>query len=130
LESGAVLEAPTVIAGLDYVAVESYSLLHLALRVFCVPHACGAFFGWVVARMAALAFVTAFVCSGFGLSKQSLELGDDLLDRMTSGENLGRKTRRAPRFGWHVVPPSFLGAEIVEDSDVARLRVGLRNYST
>jgi hypothetical protein len=60
--------------------------------------------------MAALAFATALVCSGFGLSKQCLELDEDPLDRMRSGEYLGRKTRRAPRLGWPVAPPFLCGS--------------------
>jgi hypothetical protein len=62
------------------------------------------------------------VCSGFGLSQQSLELGEDLLDRIKVRGVFGQKHEARPdvsdRSSYGLCP---VGAEVVEDDDVARL---------
>jgi hypothetical protein len=62
------------------------------------------------------------VCSGFGLSQQSLELGEDLLDRIEVGRVFGQEhDARADGSDGLSHRLSLMGAEIVEDDDVARL---------
>jgi hypothetical protein len=61
------------------------SLLHLGLRVPCVLDIGGAFFGWVLSEDGCACVYDGVACSGFGLSQQSLELGEHLLDRVEVG---------------------------------------------
>jgi SAM-dependent methyltransferase len=60
----------------------------LGLRVSCVSHIGGAFFGRVLSENGSACVGDRVVCSGFGLSQQSLELGEDLLDRASSLANV------------------------------------------
>ena len=67
-------------------------------------------------------FGDGVVCSSFGFSQQSLELGEDLLDRIEVGRVFGQEHEPRPdgsdRLSHRL---SLVGAEIVEDDDVARL---------
>ena len=74
--------------------------------------------------MAALASATASAMfRASGLSQQSLELGEDLLDRIEVRGVFGQKHEARPdvsdrsSYGLRLVP----GVEVVEDDDVARL---------
>ena len=62
------------------------------------------------------------VCSGSGFSQQSLELGEDLLDRVEVGRVFGQEDEARPDGSDGLSHRlSLVGAEIVEDDDVARL---------
>ena len=94
----------------------------MALRVSCVPDLCGAFFGWVLSEYGWACVRDSVVCSGFGLSQQSLELGEHLLDRVEVGRVFGQEHEARPDGSDGLSHRlSLVGAEIVEDDDVARL---------
>ncbi len=102
------------------------SLLHLALRVSCVPHIGGAFFGRVLSENGCACVREGVVCSGFGLSQQGLELGEDLLDQVEVGRVFGQEHEARPgtfpRMACRTAL-ALVGAEIAaEDNDVARLQ--------
>jgi hypothetical protein len=95
----------------------------LGLRIACVPDVCGAFFGWVLSEDLSAGLGYGFVASRSRLSQQGFELGEDLLD----GIEVGRVFRQehearadvADRSSHHL---SLVGAQIVEDHDIARLK--------
>src|SRR3984885_12078301 len=98
-------------------------VLLLGLRVSCVVEVCGAFGGRVLGEDFAAGVGDRLVASRFRLSQQSFELGEDLLD---GGEG-GRVFRQEEEAGSDIpdrLSPrlSLVGAEIVEDHDVARLQ--------
>src|ERR1700733_7107397 len=98
------------------------SLLHLALPVSCVLEVCGAFGGRVVGEDFSACVGDRLVASRFGLSQQSLELGEDLLDRVEVGGVFGQEDEAGSDSSDglpHLLP--LVGAEIVEDHSVARL---------
>jgi len=97
----------------------------LGLRVSCVLEVCGAF-GWrVLSEDFAAGVGDGFVTSRAGLSQQGLELGEDLLDWIEVWGVFRQEHEAGPD-----VPDrsshgfSFVGAEVVEDHDVARLEGG------
>jgi hypothetical protein len=95
----------------------------LGLRVSCVLEVCGAFGGRVLGEDFAAGVADGFGASRPDLSEQGLELGEDLLD----GVEVGGVFRQEQETGSDVpdrLPHrlSFVGAEIVEDDDVARLQ--------
>ena len=94
----------------------------MALRVSCVFHIGSAFFRRVLSEDGCACVGDSVVCSGFGLSQQSLELGEDLLDRIEVRGVFGQKHEARPdvsdRSSYGLCP---VGAEVVEDDDVARL---------
>ena len=72
--------------------------------------------------MLPLALATASYASGFGLSQQSLELGEHLLDRVEVGRVFRQEHEARPDGSDGLSHRlSLVGAEIVEDHDVARL---------
>jgi hypothetical protein len=94
----------------------------LALRVSCVSDISGAFFGGVLSQDFGAGGRAGVVCSGFGLSQQSFEFGEDLLDRIEVGRVFGQEHEArpgAPDRPSHGL--SLVGTEIVEDDDVAWL---------
>src|SRR3984885_10839828 len=98
------------------------SLLHLALPVSCVLEVWGAFGGRVVGEDFSACVGDRLVASRFGLSQQSLELGEDLLDRVEVGGVFGQEDEAGSDSSDglpHLLP--LVGAEIVEDHSVARL---------
>jgi hypothetical protein len=97
----------------------------LALRISCVPHISGAFFGRVLSEDGCACVGDGVVCSGFGLSQQSLEFGEDLLDRIEVGRVFRQEHEARPDGSDGLSHRlSLVGAEIVEDDDVARLEGG------
>jgi hypothetical protein len=62
----------------------------LGLRVSCVLEVCGAFGGRVLGEDFAAGVGDGFVTSGPGLSQQSFELGEDLLDGVEVGGRMSR----------------------------------------
>ena len=94
----------------------------MGLRVSCVLDIGVAFFGWVLSGMAALAFATASYVRASAFRSKVLNLANTCSIGLRSGEYLGRNTRRAPtaRMACRIAFP-LVGAEIVEDNDVARL---------
>jgi Integrase core domain len=94
----------------------------LGLRVSCVSYIGGAFFWRVLSENGCACVRDSVVCSGFGLSQQSFELGEDLLDRIEVGRVFGQEhDARADGSDGLSHRLSLVGAEIVEDDDVARL---------
>jgi hypothetical protein len=84
---------------------------------------CGAFGGRVLGEDFTASVGDRLVGSRFRLSQQSFELGEDLLD----GVEVGRVFRQEDEAGSNIsdrLPHGFslVGAEIVEDDDVARLQ--------
>ena len=63
----------------------------MALRVSCVFHIGRAFFGRILSEDGCACVGDSVVCSGLGLSQQSLELGEDLLDRIEVRGVFGQK---------------------------------------
>jgi len=95
----------------------------LGLRVSCVLEVCGAFGGRVLGEDFAAGVGDRLVASGSRLSQQSFELGEDLLD----GVEVGGVFRQEDEAGSDIPDRlahrlSLVGAEIVEDHDVARLQ--------
>jgi hypothetical protein len=98
-------------------------VLLLGLRISCVLEVCGAFGGRVLGEDFTAGVGDRFVASRFRLSQESFELGEDLLD----GVEVGRVLRQEDEAGSNIsdrLPHGFslVGAEIVEDYDVARLQ--------
>jgi hypothetical protein len=103
----------------------------LALPVSSILEVCGAFCGRVLGEDFAACVGDRLVASRFGLSQQSLELGEDLLDGVEVGEYLGRKTRRAPtaRMAFRTPFPLW-EPRLSRITASPGLRVGTRNCST
>jgi hypothetical protein len=96
-------------------------VLLLGLRISCVHDVCSAFGGRVLGEDFTAGVVDRLVASRFRLSRQSFELGEDLLD----GVEVGGVFRQEHEAGSDIADRlphrlSFVGAEIVEDHDVAR----------
>jgi hypothetical protein len=103
----------------------------LALPVSCVLEVCGAFGGRVLGEDFAAGVEDRLVASRFRLSQEGFELGEDLLD----GVEVGGVFRQEDEAGSDIPDRlahrlSLVGAEIVEDHDVARFSVGTRTCST
>ena len=95
----------------------------LGLRVSGVFEVCGAFGGRVLGEDFAAGVGDGFVTSRPDLSEQGFELGEDLFD----GVEVGRVFRQEHQAGSDIPDRlahrfSFVGSEIVEDDDVARLQ--------
>jgi hypothetical protein len=95
----------------------------LGLRVSGVFEVCGAFDGRVLGEDFTAGVGDAFVTSRPDLSQQGLELGEDLFD----GVEVGGVFRQEYQAGSDIPDRlahrlSFVGSEIVEDDDVARLQ--------
>src|SRR5271168_2415449 len=93
------------------------------LRIAGVSDVCGALFGWVLSEDLSAGLGYGLVASRSRLSQQGFELGEDLLDRIEVGRVFRQKDEARPdvadRTSHHL---SLVGAEIVEDHDVARLK--------
>jgi hypothetical protein len=96
--------------------------VRLDLRISGVPEVCGAFFGRVLGEDLCAGLADGFVASRSRLSQQSFELGEDLLDRIEVGRIFRQEDEARPNIADRLPHrPSLVGAEIVEDHDVARL---------
>jgi len=94
----------------------------LALPVSCVLEVFGAFGGRVLGEDFTACVGDRLVASGFGLSQQSLELGEDLLDGVEVGGVFGQEDEPGADSSDGLPHPlPLVGAEIVEDHSVARL---------
>ena len=94
----------------------------MALPVSCVLEVCGAFGGRVLGEDLGACVRDRLVASRFGLSQQSLELGEDLLDGVEVGGVFGQEDEAGSDSSDGLPHPlALVGAEIVEDHDVARL---------
>ena len=93
----------------------------LGLRISGVSDVCGAFFGPVLSEDLRAGLADGFVASCSRLSQQSFELAEDLLDRIEVGRVFWQEDEArsdiADRSSHGL---SLVGAEIVEDHDVAR----------
>ena len=99
------------------------SVLLLGLRVSGVFEVCGAFGGRILGEDFAAGLADGFVTSRPDLSEQGLELCEDLFD----GVEVGGVFRQEHQAGSDISDRlahrlSFVGSEIVEDDDVARLQ--------
>src|ERR1700722_12845276 len=99
------------------------SFLLLDLRVSCVVEVCGAFGGRVLGEDFAAGVGDRLVASRSRLSRQSFELGEDLLDRVEVGGVFRQEDEAGSDIPDRLAPRlSLVGAEIVEDHDLARLQ--------
>jgi hypothetical protein len=90
--------------------------------VSCVAHVGGAFFRRVLSEDGCACVGESVVSSGFALSQQSLELGEHLFDRIEVGRVFRQEHEARPDGSDGLSHRlSLVGAEIVEDDDVARL---------
>ena len=97
--------------------------LLLGLRVSCVVEVCGAFGGRVLGEDFAAGVGDRLVASRSRLSRQSFELGEDLLDRVEVGGVFRQEDEAGSDIPDRLAPRlSLVGAEIVEDHDIARLQ--------
>ena len=93
------------------------------LRIACVPDVWGAFFWSVLSEDLSAGLGYGFVASRSRLSQQGFELGEDLLDRIEIGRVLRQKDEARPDVADRTSHRlSLVGAQIVEDHDVARLQ--------
>jgi hypothetical protein len=58
------------------------------------------------------------VCSGFGLSQQSLEFGEDLLDRIEVGRVFGQSDKRLHTPAAKQLRPAYTQAESVKSDEI------------
>ena len=94
----------------------------MGLRVSCVPDVCGVFGGRVLGEDFAAGVGDGFVLRAPAFRSRVLNLAKTYSIGLRSGEDFGKKTRRAPTLRIaRRTTLSLVGAEIVEDHDVAWL---------
>ena len=97
----------------------------MTLRIAGIPDVCGAFFGWIAGEDLGAGSRDGFVGSRSGFSQEGFELGEDLLDGVEIGRVFRQKNETRtdvsdrPSHGL-----SLVGAEVVQDHDVAWLKGG------